>query len=567
MLYPQTNHKRSVINLNGIWHFKCVETDYQPIYPLDDYRLMSVPSSYNEISTERSLHDYVGVVCYEKTVDLPEYLVHEAIHLRIGSASHFAKVYINGTLLATHEGGFLPIDMELTNSIDLNAANRISILVDNRLTFQSLPLGELLEHNQMTKQLINYDFFNFSGIHRDVLLYTTPKKYLSDIRLKTSIEGNQANISYEVDTPNPITKIEILDPKGNLVICDTQPNGVLIIFHPLLWDINQGNLYIMKVFTTFDEYHLKFGIRSFEIINQELFLNHKKVYLKGFGKHEDIAIIGKGNNAAYNVRDFELMRWIGANSFRTSHYPYAEEIYDLADEYGILIIDEVPAVGFNFWSDRTVFHESVVNDTTLKNHKQQVKEMIERDRNHPSVVIYSLANEANSHEEGAYLYFKKLVDFTRNLTDTPLMIVEWVDASINKVASLFDIIGVNRYFGWYTDFADLEVIEKQLKESLIKYHERFHKPILLSEFGADTIAGIHTLPSLAFSEEFQIEFVEKYQKAIANLDFIVGEHVWNFSDFMTKPGLTRFIGNRKGIFTRDRQPKMIAHYLREHWKQ
>jgi len=528
---------------------------------------MSVPSSYNEISTERSLHDYVGVVCYEKTVDLPEYLVHEAIHLRIGSASHFAKVYINGTLLATHEGGFLPIDMELTNSIDLNAANRISILVDNRLTFQSLPLGELLEHNQMTKQLINYDFFNFSGIHRDVLLYTTPKKYLSDIRLKTSIEGNQANISYEVDTPNPITKIEILDPKGNLVICDTQPNGVLIIFHPLLWDINQGNLYIMKVFTTFDEYHLKFGIRSFEIINQELFLNHKKVYLKGFGKHEDIAIIGKGNNAAYNVRDFELMRWIGANSFRTSHYPYAEEIYDLADEYGILIIDEVPAVGFNFWSDRTVFHESVVNDTTLKNHKQQVKEMIERDRNHPSVVIYSLANEANSHEEGAYLYFKKLVDFTRNLTDTPLMIVEWVDASINKVASLFDIIGVNRYFGWYTDFADLEVIEKQLKESLIKYHERFHKPILLSEFGADTIAGIHTLPSLAFSEEFQIEFVEKYQKAIANLDFIVGEHVWNFSDFMTKPGLTRFIGNRKGIFTRDRQPKMIAHYLREHWKQ
>jgi beta-glucuronidase len=231
------------------------------------------------------------------------------------------------------------------------------------------------------------------------------------------------------------------------------------------------------------------------------------------------------------------------------------------------MIDEVPAVGFNFWSDRTVFHESVVNDITLKNHMQQVNEMIERDRNHPSVVIYSLANEANTHEEGAYPYFKKLVDFTRNLTDTPLMIVEWVDASINKVASLFDIIGVNRYFGWYTDFADLEVIERQLKESLIKYHERFHKPILLSEFGADTIAGIHTLPSLAFSEEFQIEFIEKYQKAIANLEFIVGEHVWNFSDFMTKPGLTRFVGNRKGIFTRDRQPKMIAHYLREHWKQ
>lgn len=567
MLYPQVNQKRSVIHLNGIWKFQCVSDSMIPSQPLQDYRWMSVPSSYNEITTERSIRDYVGVVCYERLFDVPSTLHQEAIHLRIGSAGNIAKVFINGKQVTIHQGGFLPIDVEITPYLSLSESNRLSILVDNRLTFESLPMGEMISKNGVLKQNIHYDFANYSGIHRDVLIYSTPSKKIKEIVIEPVVVDTQAIINYDIESEEPILQIEIYDPDGLLLVRDNTISGKIELDQPKLWDIHHGVLYVMKVITEHDEYRQKFGIRTFEIIGDSLYLNHKKIYLKGFGKHEDLAIIGKGNNTAFNVRDFELMRWIGANSFRTSHYPYAEEIYDLADEYGILIIDEVPAVGFNFWSDRPVFTREVASEETRKNHEMQIKEMISRDQNHPCIVIYSLANEANTHEEGSIPYFEKLVMYTRKLTNKPLMIVEWVDASVNKIASLFDIIGVNRYLGWYSDFGDLDVIDSGIKASLMKYHDLFHKPILLSEFGADALPGVHSLPSLPFSEEFQVEFIEKVQQAISSLDFVVGEHVWNFADFMTKPGLTRMMGNKKGVFTRDRQPKMVAHYLRSYWEK
>jgi beta-glucuronidase len=208
-----------------------------------------------------------------------------------------------------------------------------------------------------------------------------------------------------------------------------------------------------------------------------------------------------------------------------------------------------------------------VNKTTLKVHQDQLQELILRDKNHPSVVMISVGNEANTQEGGAYEYWKALIDFTRKLTKLPITLIEWVSAEMNQVATLVDVIGVNRYVGWYTDFADLSVIKKQLPKILKDYHDKFQKPILLSEFGADTIAGFHALPSVAFSEEFQVKFIDEYRKAIAELDFVIGEHLWNFADFMTKQGLNRFGGNKKGVFTRDRQPKMIAHYLKKVWSE
>jgi beta-glucuronidase len=111
------------------------------------------------------------------------------------------------------------------------------------------------------------------------------------------------------------------------------------------------------------------------------------------------------------------------------------------------------------------------------------------------------------------------------------------------------------------------VIPEKLKKDLSLYHQTFHKPIMLTEFGADTIAGLHTVPASIFSEEYQLEFIKTYVETIKELPFVIGEHVWNFADFMTKPGLTRMNGNKKGVFTRDRQPKMVAHWLKDYWKQ
>ena len=164
--------------------------------------------------------------------------------------------------------------------------------------------------------------------------------------------------------------------------------------------------------------------------------------------HEDHITLGRGANSALNLRDFKLLQWINANSFRTSHYPYDEEMYYLADKLGILVINEIPAVGMNFWSSTAVFADNVVNDETKEIHMSQLTELVNRDKNHPSVIMYSVANEANTHEGGAFNYFKDIFSHTRSLTDLPIMIVEWVGAKENKVAQLADVIGLNRYIGW-----------------------------------------------------------------------------------------------------------------------
>ncbi len=567
MLYPVMNQYRTIVSLNGMWDFDFVSNDYLPTKPLVSSRLMSVPSSYNDIGVTSEFRDYVGIVAYEKSISIPNVLLNENIHLRIGSASHQTRVYIDGKLLGEHIGGFLPMDFSLSENNFKSSEIRITILVDNRLDFQSFPMGEIIQKDGVEKQIINYDFFNYSGIHRDVLLYTTPKKAIKNIELDYSLTKGKAVIFFSVDTDSNLKTIQAYDPFGKLVCTSNVNKGILTIENPILWGIGKGNLYKIKVSTTEDEYTLRIGLREIVVEKDKILLNGEKIYLKGFGKHEDFFLSGKGNNSSVNLRDFELMKWIHANSFRTSHYPYAEEIYDLADEYGVLVIDEVPAVGFNFWNQRKVYTPEVANSATLEEHKLEVKALIDRDRFHPSVIMISLANEANTHEANAFPYYKSLVEYTRTLTKLPLTIVEWVGPYENKVASLIDVIGVNRYIGWYTDFADLNIVEDQLEKVLTDYHRLFDKPILLSEFGADAESGFHSLPSLAFTEEFQVDFIEKYTKVASKLNFIIGEHVWNFADFMTKQGLTRFIGNKKGIFTRDRQPKMVAHYLRKHWKE
>lgn len=560
MLYPQMNSKRLVVSLNGLWQFSFVTDDYVPLSPLKNSRLMGVPGSYNEVVTDIKEREYVGKICYERNLYIQEFSNDTFWTIRFGAATHHAWIYLDGILVYEHEGGFLPFDVVIQNP---KPQMRLSVILDTRLGFQSLPMGEL----KGDKQLIYFDFFNFIGLHRDVLLYKRPIKYIKGIRIQTKHNHQEAIIHYGIETDDTIEVVEVINPSGEVVVKSNQKKDTVMIQNPDIWDIYQGNLYRLRVTTTHDLYEQTFGIREVEIKDQQLYLNHKPIFLKGFGMHEDHETLGKGNHPILNLRDFELLKWIGANSLRTSHYPYDEQIYDLADRYGILIIDEIPAVGMNFWDPRPIFIQERVNEESLSNYKNQFKALVERDQNHPSVIMYSLANEANTHEIGSVKFFKEAFDFVRTLTALPLMIVENVTAEVNLVAQFADIIGINRYHGWYTDFSDLSVIDSQIKHSIHSYLDKFHKPVMLTEFGADTISGMHTLPALAFSEEFQNEFIETYLNSIESIPGLVGTHIWNFADFQTKQGLTRMLGNKKGVFTRNRQPKLVAHTLRRRWTQ
>ena len=594
MLYPQSNKFRSTTSLNGIWNYKLVEDDYIPLNKAEKTFPMAVPASINDIVTDKRIADYVGKVLFETEFSLPQEK-DKNYRLRIGSASHKCEIYLNGAKIGDGINGHLPIDLPLEN---LKDENRLSVIIDNRLDFHTLPMGMLKEGNVFRettanagffimdepekhpkyKQVINHDFYNFTGIHRDVIVYGINKCAFSDITVKTVVGGDYNKISVKLDFFNDDLKLDDIkikisrDEKAvvekELKISDLQNcKTALNIENPELWSPESPVLYKLTVESSTDKYSLMFGIRKVSYDEKGLYLNDNPVYLKGFGMHEDFFISGKGINSAVNVRNFELLKWINANSFRTSHYPYAEEIYDLADRYGILVIDEVPAVGVNHWPDYT-FGEGRADEKTLALHKELLSLLWERDKNHPSVIMISVANEAATYEDKARDYFKEVVAHTRALTDLPITSPEETKFNEdNKCADLFDFISLNRYYGWYDETGNIGAIEPLYKADLGQYYEKFHKPIIVTEFGADTVEGIHSLYSIAFSEEYQCEYLTECCRVFDNMPYVVGEHVWNFADFKTKEGTLRVRGNRKGVFTKEREPKAAAFLLKKRWEK
>jgi beta-glucuronidase len=259
------------------------------------------------------------------------------------------------------------------------------------------------------------------------------------------------------------------------------------------------------------------------------------------------------------IKDYAMMEWIGANSFRTTHYPYSEQMMDMADRLGFLVIDETQAVGLFFAEEGL--------ERRLELCRQYTSELIARDKNHPSVIAWSLANEPHSNRPSAGPFFRDLYDLATSLDATrPVTLVTTVGLA-EEAFEFVDFVCLNRYYGWYSEPGQLDLGCQRLSVELDALYERFHKPVLMTEFGVDTIPGQHAQPPEMFSEEFQVEMLSRYIEVLRAKPFVIGEHVWNLCDFKTGQNVRRMGGfNMKGVFTRDRRPKMAAHRLREIWK-
>lgn len=586
-MYPIENRVREVKCLDGIWKFKIdrenkgIEEKWQEA-PLEDTVPMAVPCSYNDLMTDAKDKEHVGYVWYETSFVVPSGWDGKRIVLRFGSAAHHAICWIDGQEIIRHKGGFLPFEADITAIVEQSMAAgsggefRLTVALCNVLDWTCLPSGEIVRkegdgypkgyHYQDTF----FDFYNYAGIHRPVKLYTTPKRFIRDIAIKTvlSEDFTKAEVICRIGGTDTLKKVQIIDEDGNVCAeaSDISDCISLTLDEPVLWQPGRAYLYRLRVQGEEDVYTERFGVRTVQVTDKAFLINGKPFYFKGFGKHEDSDVHGRGMDQALNVRDFNLMKWMGANSFRTSHYPYSEELMMLADREGFVLIDEAPAVGMCFWQAKRVFDGSRVNEQTLEHHLDVLKDLYARDKNHPCVVMWSVANEADTSEEGAVPYFKKVIETMRGLDDTrPVTMVHTMWPSADRVSQWLDVICLNRYFGWYSDHGHLEVIGLQLKKELQEWYEKHRKPIIMTEYGADTIAGLHKIPPVAFSEEFQCAFLEEYHKIFDQLEFVVGEHVWAFADFQTKQGLNRVDGNKKGVFTRNRQPKMAAYVLKERW--
>jgi beta-glucuronidase len=309
-----------------------------------------------------------------------------------------------------------------------------------------------------------------------------------------------------------------------------------------------------------DSHSLKTGIRTIAVEGDQLLLNGRPVHLQGFGRHEDFPVVGRGYLPALIVKDYALMRWTGANSFRTSHYPYSEPMLDLADQLGFLVIDEIPAVGLYFRED------GLEKRTALC--RRYVQELVQRDRNHPSVIMWSLANEPHSASPLARSFFGQLCRDAKALDPTrPVTVVSFLGAG-EPAFEFCDVLCLNRYLGWYSQPGNLDEALPLLSAELDALHAQSGKPIILTEFGADAIPGQHAQPPEMFSEEYQADLLERYIQLLRQKPYVAGEHVWNLCDFKTSQGILRPAGmNYKGVFTRERRPKLAAHRLKALWSK
>lgn len=590
MLYPIMTTSRELIDLNGIWEFKLDQgAGFDEEWfrrPLQGTVPMPVPASYNDVYEGSEYRDHIGWAWYERDFVIPERLFSQRIVLRFGSVTHEARVYLNGGLIAEHKGGFTPFEAEISAGA-IHGTNRLTVAVNNIVDYTTLPTGNYQEKDvpgigKVVTDTPNFDFFNYAGIQRPVRLYTTPRTYIRDIALTTDVMGTNAQVEYTVQAEGDAEiRVFLRDEIGEIVANGTGPIGQLIIENARLWQPLNAYLYTCVVELwrdgqRLDVYEQPFGVRTVAVKDGKFLINGRPFYFKGFGKHEDSLLHGRGFDEVVNVKDLNLLKWMGANSFRTSHYPYSEELMRLADREGIVVIDEVPAVGLhlNFGAilsggDATP-HKTWEELRTKEHHAQIIRELIARDKNHSCVVMWSIANEPASEEEGAYEYFQPLVALARELDPQhrPVTIVihQYATPDKNKVTALVDVLALNRYYGWYDSGGQLAVAQARLRDELHEWGRVAPgKPLMFTEYGADTIAGMHDTTPAMFSEEYQVAYLQANHEVIDAFPTFIGEQVWNFADFQTSQGIIRVQGNKKGVFTRERKPKMAAHALRDRW--
>lgn len=592
MLYPIDSETREVRDLNGIWDFRLDAEDrgvgegWFQVGWQGSRLAMPVPASYNDLTTDAAVRDHVGPVWYRRKFFCPEAWRTKQVLLRFGAAAHAAQVWLNGQALGAHKGGFLPFEFLLANGVNFGAEgeNILVVRLDNRLDWTTLPPGEITEvpHNgeggTSRRQSYFHDFFNYAGLHRPVRLVARPHSGIDGIQTRITRQGAAAEVAVVITSGLPKSRVTLVAANGSIV-ATAEGRGALTlaVADPTWWSPDCPALYTLRVEgidefgRVADVYHLPLGLRTVQVVNDQFLLNGRPFYFTGFGRHEDSDLRGKGADDVVDQRDVNLLKWIGANSVRTAHYPCAEEFLRLADREGIAVIGECPAVGlFKFDEQENpttpIFCAERAGEGLRAHHLDTVRDMIVRDRNHACILMWSLGNEAATHEAAGVDQFTAAAQLARDLDPTrPLTIVECNYPRHSKIGHLVDVISINRYYGWYLDSGDLTTIAGKFTAELAEWRRRWRKPILLSEYGADTIAGLHKLPAVMFSEEFQVDYVRTFNEVLDRHPFIVGEHVWAFTDFATKQGIVRIDGNRKGVFTRQRQPKAVAHYLHSRW--
>ncbi|MBS8260703.1 glycoside hydrolase family 2 [Roseibium polysiphoniae] len=499
--------------------------DYDPY----EGETVPVPSCWQML--KEKWYFFEGSAWYTKSVSVDELSPGRRRFLRIGAAQYDCKIFINGTFIGNHYGGSTPFCVEVSDAL-LPGQNWVMLCVNNTRTLDRVPMR-------------NTDWFNYGGVYREVALYETGSTVIRDVFARLDDDG----ICVSVVADGPAEEARIRIPELNIDAVVTLDGGrghIAFKASPERWSPDTPKLYDIEVEAGGDQVQDQIGFRTIERRGTELYLNGKPLFLRGISVHEDDETAGKCTSEEDLRRRFADARALGCNFLRLAHYPHHERAAEIADELGFLLWEEVPV----YWAI------DFANPDTRRDAENQLRELIRRDRNRASVIIWSVGNE-NPDTDARLEFMRGLVELAREDDPTRLLsaacLVNHAKLKIeDRLASHIDVIGLNEYYGWYEENFD-ELIS-------IGQNSNPDRPVVISETGAD---GDHTElgpKSGLFSIDYQREVYERQIETLRELSYIKGISPWILYDFRVERRQNVFQRgfNRKGLIAADKTTRKPA---------
>lgn len=573
---------RTHMDLNENWKFTKQDVPEAFEKNLDDdaWETVSIPHCWNrkDVYDTRNMFNgyeifhgyYRGPGWYRKQIRIDDAFKGKRVFIEFEGANQVADVWMNGQYIGKHEGGYTGFSFDVTDHVQFGKmSNIIAVRVDNSYDYDLPP------HTA--------DFNMYGGLYRDVRMVFTGKVYLQTIhvttpevsirRAKTQIQAHACNdmegeiesvlLSNIVNTDGEIEATvqtsHRIPSHSRVEIQQSLPE----IPYPCLWSPDTPYLY--SVYTTLivddqaiDEIVTPLGFRWFRFDADEgFFLNDQHLKLKGVNKHQDYHKHGNAVPDSLLIRDVELIKEMGTNFIRLSHYPHDPSVLDACDRLGLLVWEEIPLVN------------SIGEERFAENTLKMMREMIRRDWNHPSVILWGITNEsamgfANQEQIPKITkLLQDLHDLAREEDPARLTIQAHNHFKDIRIADITEVIGRNRYYGWYE--GNLKDFDKAMDQERLEHPEWI---VVISEYGVGSKRGYHVDNPVAFdfSEEYQLDFHEHYWKAISARPWIAGSAVWNamdFGSFVKRGNIPRI--NQKGLWDMERKPKDVYYFYKSQW--
>lgn len=515
-------------------------------YDFDKTPSLFVPRDWNTQTPE--LLYYEGCVWYRNKINIRANPA-KRYFLHFGAINYEAIVYLNGVKLGTHIGGYTPFNFEVTGNIK-NGINSVVIKADNKRRLDGVPTS-------------NFDWWNYGGITRSVKLLETPDTFVREYSVQLSKNNNkliEGWVQLDGNEPGTAVKIEIPELKKQVIVKPGKDGFARFQFtaNPVLWDIENPKLYKVNISTPNEVLTDEIGFRTISTSGNKILLNGKPVFCRGICIHEE-APLRSGGRAHGSEDARTLLTWakeMGCNFARLAHYTHNEFMIKEAERMGIMLWSEVPVYWTIDWK----------NPDVLANAKQQMMEMVSRDRNRCNIIIWSVANETPQSDE-RFAFLKELVGYTRSLDNTRLISAALEKEEIqpglmtvhDPLGEYLDVFSFNQYVGWYDGLPE--------KCDRVNWKLPADKPIIVSEFGGGALYGKHGDKSERWTEEYQADMYEASIRMLKRMEGLAGSTPWLLMDFRSPKRPLSGIQdnfNRKGVVSNFGKKKQ-AFFVMKKW--